>query len=80
MIENTAIHDYMIRTFGTEGNHWNAMSCENMAIKAAEDLCMKLIQDRVSIRKVSVTFEGSNGARITATCEAQKLTLSEEVH
>lgn len=71
VIENTRVHSYMVDTFGTEGRHWDAISCENMALKAANELCEALVTEGIGIISVIVTFTGSNGAKITAECRPE---------
>jgi hypothetical protein len=68
IIENTAIHGYFVQTFGTESKPWEAISCENMAQKAADDLCAMLLASGIGVEEVEVTLVGSHGARIIATC------------
>jgi hypothetical protein len=65
VIENSRVHNYF-HTRYCSGRPWKAMSCENMAIKAAMEIGRTLVKENISVHTVQVTITGSNNARLTA--------------
>ena len=65
VIENGRVHNYF-HTRYCSGRPWTAMSCENMASKAAMDIGRTLVKEGISVHTVQVTITGSNNARLTA--------------
>ena len=68
LLNNEYVATYFEGTFGVKAPRWDAMSCENMARKAAKEICKMLTEQGVSCDHVTVRLKGSNSAWITAKC------------
>lgn len=66
IVENGRIHQYFINNYATPGRLWRAISCERMAALAAMRIGQRLLSEKISVTKVTVTIFGSNAARLTA--------------
>ena len=72
LINNENIHLYFQVNFGElTTRNWDAMSCENMARKAAKDLRDMLLNESIAVICVSVSIKGSNGAWLTAKAKPE---------
>jgi|SRR5277367_4527081 len=65
VIENGRIHNYFLTRY-CSGRPWKAISCENMASKAAMEIGRTLVKEGISVIMVSCTIMGSNAARLSA--------------
>lgn len=73
LLNNEHVASYFEGTFGVKAPRWDAMSCENMALKAAREICKMLLDQGVDCECVTVQILGSNGAWITAKCKPEHL-------
>jgi hypothetical protein len=65
VVEQSRLHNYWLTRY-CSGKPWNAMSCENMAIKAAMEIGRTLYKEGISVIAVKVTMFGAEGAKIDA--------------
>ena len=65
VVEQSRLHNYWITRY-CSGKPWNAISCENMAIKAAMEIGRTLFKEGISVVSVKVTMHGAEGAKIDA--------------
>ena len=65
VIENSRVHNYFLTRY-CSGRPFTAVSCENMAIRAAMTLGRTLVKEGISVHTVTATITGSNNARLTA--------------
>ena len=63
IIENSRVHSYFIEAYAKPVP---VMSCEKVAMKAAEDLGEMLKAENISVVSVKATITGSNGALLSA--------------
>jgi hypothetical protein len=70
-VENSRIHNYFLTRYCNPRKSFDAMSCENMATKAAMDIGRTLVKEHISVTGVTVTIVGSNAARIQATWQRE---------
>jgi len=65
VVEQSRLHNYWTTRY-CNGKPWNAISCENMAIKAAMEIGRTLYKEGISVVAVNVTMHGAEGAKINA--------------
>jgi hypothetical protein len=65
IIENGRVHNYFITRYAS-GKGFAAVSCEEMARRAAMEIGKQLVKERISVTAVICTIKGSNNARLTA--------------
>lgn len=66
VMNNECVDSYFQRRYGEKAKPWHAVSCERMALTAAQEIMNLLVSDGVSAKRVCCTLTGSNGATITA--------------
>lgn len=65
VVEQSRLHNYWLTRY-CSGKPWHAISCENMAIKAAMEIGRTLYREGISVVGVKVTMHGAEGAKIDA--------------
>jgi hypothetical protein len=59
------MNTYILRY--ASGRPFKAISCEQMAARAAMEIGSQLVKEKISVKAVICTIIGSNSARLTAT-------------
>ncbi len=66
IFNNERIGAYFDSRFGENAEPWDAVSCENMALTAANELARIMLDEGIDVRRVECQILGSNGAKIRA--------------
>jgi hypothetical protein len=64
LINNERLQEYFDSRFGHKAPKWEAISCEHMALAAAQELSQIMLNDGIDVQCVECRILGSNGATI----------------